>query len=87
MKEIRAKITTWLVYSYSDDANIEEIAAEIEAGTHPADFEDFQEVTSIYDFEDFQEVTSIYAFEELTGEFSYKNEKGETVEFKNYESN
>ena len=62
MKEIRAKITTWLVYSYSDDANIEEIAAEIEAGTHPADFEDFQEVT-------------------------YKNEKGETVEFKNYESN
>ena len=75
MKEIRAKITTWLVYSYSDDANIEEIAAEIEAGTHPADFEDFQEVTSIYDFE------------ELTGEFSYKNEKGETVEFKNYESN
>ena len=43
MKEIRAKITTWLVYSYSDDANIEEIAAEIEAGTHPADFEDFQE--------------------------------------------
>lgn len=75
MKEIRAKITTWLVYSYSDDANIEEIAAEIEAGTHPADFEDFQEVTSIY------------ALEEFTGEFSYKNEKEETVEFKNYESN
>ena len=75
MKEIRAKITTWLVYSYSDDANIEEIAAEIEAGTHPADFEDFQEVTAIY------------APEECTGEFSYKNEKGETVEFKNYESN
>ena len=75
MKEIRAKITTWLDYSYSDDANIEEIAAEIEAGTHPADFEDFQEVTSIY------------AFAEFTGEFSYKNEKGETVEFKNYESN
>lgn len=75
MKEIRAKITTWLVYSYSDDANIEEIAAEIEAGTHPADFEDFQEVTSSY------------ASEEFTGEFSYKNEKGETVEFKNYESN
>lgn len=75
MKEIRAKITTWLVYSYSDDANIEEIAAEIEAGTYPADFEDFQEVTSIY------------ALEEFTGEFSYKNEKGETVEFKNYESN
>lgn len=74
MKEIRAKITTWLVYSYSDDANIEEIAAEIEAGTHPLDFEDFQEVTSI-------------ALEEFTGEFSYKNEKGETVEFKNYESN
>lgn len=75
MKEIRAKITTWLVYSYSDDANIEEIAAEIEAGIHPANFEDFQEVTSIY------------ALEDLTGEFSYKNEKGETVEFKNYESN
>lgn len=75
MKEIRAKITTWLIYSYSDDANIEEIAAEIKAGIHPADFEDFQEVTSIY------------ALEELTGEFSYKNEKGETVEFKNYESN
>lgn len=74
MKEIRAKITTWLVYSYSDDANIEEIAAEIEAGTHPADFEDFQEVTSI-------------GLEVFTGEFSYKNEKGETVEFKNYESN
>lgn len=75
MKEIRAKITTWLVYSYSDDANIEEIAAEIEAGIPPANFEDFQEVTSIY------------ALEEFTGEFSYKNEKGETVEFKNYESN
>lgn len=75
MKEIRAKIITCLVYSYSDDANIEEIAAEIEAGTHPADFEDFQEVTSIY------------VPEECTGEFSYKNEKGETVEFKNYESN
>ena len=75
MKEIRAKITTWLVYSYSDDANIEEIAAEIEAGTHPADFEDFQEVTSIHELEEF------------TGEFSYKNEKGKTIEFKNYESN
>ena len=75
MKEIRAKITTWLVYSYSDDANIEEIAAKIEAGTHPAYFEDFQAVTSTY------------ALEEFTGEFSYKNEKGETVEFKNYESN
>ena len=62
MKEIRAKITTWLVYSYSDDANIEEIAAEIEAGIHPANFEDFQEVT-------------------------YKNKKGEKIEFKNYESN
>lgn len=74
MKEIRAKITTWVVYSYSDNANMEEIAAEIEAGTHPADFEDFQEA-------------SIYALEEFTGEFSYKNEKGETVEFKNYESN